>query len=147
MGRDVKLPASPPGAEPAQRLFTLHAANRSLVLVRKIVADAVAEYARVLEFQEVLDLERGYDGAGELPAEVREDFRSAIDRIRGYMKELEAVGVELRDFERGLVDFPARVNGRDVRFCWQPDEDSVQFWHEPGGTTCGRRPIGELVAP
>ena len=146
MDREAKLSDQPPAAGPAQRLFTLYGATRALELVRKIVADLGGEYARVLEYQEILELEQSYEGAADLPAHVREGFRSAVHRVRGYVKELEAVGVELRDFERGLVDFPARMNGRDLRFCWQPEEDSVQFWHEPGQSTCGRRPIRELVA-
>ena len=146
MDREVKLSDQPPAAGPAQRLFTLHGANRALVLVRKIVADLVGEYARVLEYQEIVELEQSYEGAAALPADVREGFRSAVHRVRGYVKELEAVGVELRDFERGTVDFPARINGRSLCFCWQPEEESVQFWHERGGSTCGRRPIRELVA-
>ena len=97
MDREVKLSDQPPAAGPAQRLFTLHGANRALVLVRKIVADLVAEYARVLEFQEILELEQRYDSAQSLEG-LREDISTAVARIRGYVKELEDVGVELQDF-------------------------------------------------
>ncbi len=146
MDGEVRLTGQANDVEPMPRTFTLHSANRALVLVRKIVADLVAEYARVLEFQEIVELEAGYDGAPGLPAELRNEFRDAVDRVRGYIHELDAVGVEVRDFEHGQIDFPARLNGRDICFCWRLAEDTVQFWHEPGGSICSRRPLRDLVA-
>ncbi len=145
MERQTELTESSLDIESPSRRFTLHTANRALVLVRKIVADLVTEYARVLEFQEIVELEQSYggpDGADHLHG----DFRNAVDRVRGYVRELEGVGAELRDFERGQIDFPARVNGRDICFCWQLDEDHIQFWHEPGGSLCIRRPLCELLS-
>ena len=144
MERRTKLTEQTAETE-STRLFTLNTANRALVLVRKIVTDLVTEYARVLEFQEIVELEQSYGGP-EGADHLREEFRGTLDRVRGYLRELEAVDVELRDFERGQVDFPARVNGRDICFCWQLNEDRIEFWHEPGGTICNRRPVTELLS-
>ncbi len=56
--------------------------------------------------------------------------------------ELNAVDIVLRDFERGLVDFPAIRDGEEVYLCWLVDsEDRIGFWHEPEAGFAGRRPL------
>jgi hypothetical protein len=52
--------------------------------------------------------------------------------------ELEIV---LRDAESGLIDFPARVEHRDVFLCWRLGEDRVAYWHGPESGFAGRRPL------
>jgi hypothetical protein len=49
--------------------------------------------------------------------------------------------VVLRDLDRGLVDFPALREGREVYLCWEEGEEDIGFWHEPEGGFDGRRPI------
>jgi hypothetical protein len=63
------------------------------------------------------------------------------------MKELEAVGAELLDFERGVVGFPARWGGREVRFCWTLGEDRIAYWCPAGEGLARRRHISELTGP
>jgi hypothetical protein len=127
-------------------VFSLSSANRALVLVRRIVTDLVGDYARVLELQEVLELEERY-GPGRLAAGVRADLSAAVDRVRGCMKELEAVGAELLDFERGVVGFPARWGGREVRFCWTLGEDRIAYWCPTREGLARRRHLSELTGP
>jgi hypothetical protein len=56
--------------------------------------------------------------------------------------ELEAVDIVLRDFVRGLVDFPALREGQEIYLCWLvDDEDAIGFWHEPEAGFAGRRPL------
>jgi len=38
--------------------------------------------------------------------------------------------IQIKDLERGLVDFPAIIGGREVFLCWEQDEDSIEFWHD-----------------
>ncbi len=146
MDREAKVPAAETTPESRPRVFSLRQANRALVLIRKIVADMVTEYARVLEFQEVLELEQHY-GSGEGLGGLREDVSAAVGRIRGYVEELEAVGVELQDFATGTVDFPARAGGREVRFCWRLGEERILYFHGAGEGLTDRRPVAELTGP
>jgi hypothetical protein len=55
--------------------------------------------------------------------------------------ELEAVDIVLRDVDRGLVDFPALRDGREIYLCWLVEEEEIAFWHEPGAGFAGRRPL------
>ena len=55
------------------------------------------------------------------------------------------MGITLRDIERGLIDFPALVGGRQVWLCWQLGETDVGFWHELETGFGSRRPLIELL--
>ena len=62
--------------------------------------------------------------------------------LRREVEDLSARGVILRDADTGLIDFPARREGRLVYLCWRPDEeDRVSFWHEVNTGFPGRKPL------
>lgn len=117
------------------RLFTPAQANRTLPLVRRIVTDILAKggelRALVASHPQGLPVKQ-HERAGRLDGELRELFR-----------ELERVGCSFRDagFQRGLVDFPARIDGEDVLLCWQTEEPRVAWFHAPDAGFAGRRPI------
>jgi hypothetical protein len=48
------------------------------------------------------------------------------------------MGVQIKDFDRGLVDFPHLRDGREVFLCWELDEDDIAFWHDIDGGYAGR---------
>ncbi|MHC4718418.1 MAG: DUF2203 family protein [Planctomycetota bacterium] len=129
---------------PVPGFFSLRRANRALVYVRRVVSDIVTEYARLLELQEILELHQRNGDVDDLER-VKAASGEVVARLQGYLCELDGVGVKFRDFARGLVDFPARVGGREILYCWQLGEPSVQYWHHPGEGLAGRRPICELA--
>ena len=55
------------------------------------------------------------------------------------------VAENIRDLERGLVDFPALIDGREVYLCWQLGETDIAFWHELETGFGSRRPLIELM--
>jgi hypothetical protein len=126
------------------RFFTLRRANRALVFVRRVIADVVVDYSQLLELQEILELEQRY-GSIDYISQVKEEMSAAVTRLHGYLEELAATGVELRDFARGLVDFPARVRGREIFFCWQFGEDAISYWHYPDECLAERKPVSQLT--
>jgi len=126
------------------RTFSLRRANRSLVLVRRIVSDIVAAYGKLLEVQEMLELRQRHSAVDELQR-LKAASGELVKRLQSYLCELDDVGVKFRDFARGLVDFPALVGGREVCYCWQLGETDVQYWHYPDEGLAGRRPICELA--
>jgi hypothetical protein len=77
------------------------------------------------------------NGGGEPGRKVSEAFLE----LRSAMGELEAVEVVLKDLERGLVDFPALRDDREVFLCWEESEDEVGFWHELETGYAGREPL------
>ena len=67
----------------------------------------------------------------------------AFMKLRSALLELRQMEVVLRDLDRGLVDFPALRDGREVYLCWQQGEDEIGYWHETDAGFGGREPLGD----
>jgi len=126
-----------------RHFFSLEDANKSLVLVRRIVADVVGHYDRLVEVHETVEALETAGRLGQVE-DVRDELVATADRIRICLEELEEVGVELCDWELGIVDFPALADGREVRLCWRADEPRVMHWHELDSCHLGRYEIATL---
>lgn len=150
-----------PAAEP--KVFDLQSARKALPLVRAITRDIVELYRELQERSERLEVIRrntgGQPGAGgrsrSMPAMFEEEIqeverglqRDAV-RLQEFLGELLALGVELKDPEKGLVDFPAVVNGEEAYLCWQLGEDTIDHWHLVNEGFAGRQSLaGALVVP
>ena len=79
------------------------------------------------------------NGGGQPGKVVSEGFLE----LRESMLELRDRGIVLRDLDRGLVDFPALRDGREVYLCWEEGEPEIGFWHEPDAGFGGRRPLDD----
>lgn len=131
----------------SRRYFTSAEAKATLPLVRAIVED-VTRLARDLEERyERLERVRPRNGMALMEAyqeEVRyvqEEFERDQETMRGYERELKQLGVELKDYRSGLVDFPSRMAGRDVYLCWRLGEPDVDHWHEIEAGFAGRQAL------
>ena len=71
----------------------------------------------------------------------RTEYWEALDALRAEVESLSERGIVLRDPEAGLIDFPARRDGRDVFLCWRLDEERVEYWHGPETGFAGRQPL------
>jgi hypothetical protein len=69
------------------------------------------------------------------------EYWEALAVLRREVESLTKQDILLRDPEMGLLDFPTRIEGRDVFLCWRLGEDRVRFWHGPETGFTGRRPI------
>jgi hypothetical protein len=70
----------------------------------------------------------------------QERARASVEIALGF-EALERLDIVVRDLERGLVDFPAVIDGREVYLCWLLDEPSVTHWHGVESGFAGRRPL------
>ena len=77
------------------------------------------------------------NGGGEPGMVVSEAF---LD-LRNALLELHEMDIVLRDLERGLLDFPALREGREVYLCWIEGEDEIAFWHDLDAGYGGRQPL------
>jgi len=133
----------------AIRYFTLAEANKTLPLVRRIVADITALYPqwRELVYQYELAAAQARPDWGESPEQLR--LRAQIDevahRINHYLLELEQIGCVFKGFEEGLVDFHGKLDGRDIFWCWKSGEDRIQHWHELEAGYMGRKPVPQVA--
>lgn len=124
--------------DPDKKYFTVAQANRALPYVSRVVEDITQVYARIIE------LRRGADRPEGPEPDTEKEYEKTMDRLSELVDELHAVGVELKDFELGLVDFPAIHEGRDVLLCWKRGEADIGHWHEVDAGLAGRQPVAML---
>lgn len=67
------------------------------------------------------------------------------ESLRKAVQQLEDWGIQLKDLQIGLVDFPALRQGREVYLCWKLGEDEIGFWHDIDSGFAGRAPIDEFI--
>lgn len=134
---------------PDHRLFTLDEAERSLPLVRRIVHDIRDAYRTWQDAVTRYELEAAGATAqsGETAAlrELRETVNGHAERVAALVDELQSLGVSLKDFEQGLVDFYALREDRLVYLCWRLGEDHITHWHEVDEGFAGRRPVDAIL--
>jgi hypothetical protein len=82
-------------------------------------------------------MNRGHDVGGPLVNEWVK-IKTDLDEVVGEFERREII---IKDLERGLVDFPALIGGREVFLCWEQDEETIEFWHELDGGYAGREPL------
>jgi hypothetical protein len=70
----------------------------------------------------------------------------AIQRVKDALAEIDATGVQVKDLDIGLLDFPCLVEGRTVLLCWKLGEKGITHWHSTSEGFAGRKPIDERIA-
>lgn len=68
----------------------------------------------------------GHDVGGDL---VNRWIRTLADMQEALM-EFQQREIQIKDLERGLIDFPSIMGGKEVFLCWEQDEDDIEFWHD-----------------
>jgi hypothetical protein len=76
----------------------------------------------------------GADAGGEaVQAQIK-----LLAELQSALREFQSREIQIKDAERGLVDFPAIVGGKEVFLCWEQDEDDIEFWHDLDSGYAGR---------
>ena len=113
------------------RHFTPEEANQELEHVRPLVEQLVTarqEHAAALERQEELEQKIRGNGGGIPPAELASataEVDAVARRLARLVDEIASHGVQVKDLDTGLIDFPALHNGETVLLCWQLGEDEI----------------------
>ena len=79
----------------------------------------------------------GEDLGGDLVSQ----WVKAIAALKEVLDEFQRRQIVIKDVERGLLDFPALIAGREVFLCWEQDEESVEHWHDLDSGFAGREPL------
>jgi hypothetical protein len=124
------------------KIFTIEEANAVLPTVQRLLSKIQRTHKQLSRYRgeakEASEAaERGGGGVADGPMYAR-----ILIKLTHYLNELEALGVQLKDLERGLVDFPYLREGRVVLLCWQVGEgDELEWWHDVDAGFAGRTPL------
>jgi hypothetical protein len=122
------------------KLFSVEEANALLPSLRKLLRRLAQEQRVLADLEASVGLARekaeyggGAEGAGR--------YVARLMRMGQLIREVQALGVVIKDLDVGLCDFPHDRNGRVVFLCWKRDEDRVEWWHEVDAGFAGRQPL------
>ncbi|HEV8686784.1 MAG TPA: DUF2203 domain-containing protein [Gaiellaceae bacterium] len=108
-----------------------------LVRHRRVLSRAQAARTRIVS--RIAGNGAGID-AGEL-AELDERIGKELTGIARCVNAIHELGAVVKDPDEGLVDFPSRVDGREVYLCWKLGEDAIEYWHGIDEGFAGRKPL------
>jgi hypothetical protein len=129
-----------------KKMFTPAQANSTLPLVRQIVQD-IADLAQQLRGKHERQgrlLERFGESNAAHRDEIEQletEMEQGQERMEELENELTQLGVLLKDYFTGLVDFPCWMDGREVYLCWRLGEPEVGHWHEIDAGFAGRQKL------
>jgi len=134
------------------RTFTLPEAQRLLPILESLLKTAISSKKLVEdvdgELQEIAH--RVFLNGGTLirvveVARRKAEREKAIQRAKDAVAEIHATGVQVKDLDIGLLDFPCKVEGEIVLLCWKLGEDKITHWHSTEEGFAGRKPIDERI--
>lgn len=123
------------------KLFTLEEANELLPEIRKKLIRIQKLYAAVGEMRDEASAAASASEFGG-GMEGGSGYVHSLYEIGKITTEINAAGVQLKDYSRGLIDFPSRRGDRIVLLCWQLGEgDEIEWWHDTDAGFAGRQPL------
>lgn len=130
------------------KTFTLAEAQALLPVLRSLLTAAVEAHNKAAQLD--ADMQRTITrilllGGVQLDpvamAGRRAEKENLLQRLKDALSEMDAAGVQIKDLERGLLDFPCRLDGKTVLLCWQLGEETIGYWHGANEGFAGRKPI------
>ena len=76
-------------------------------------------------------------------AKQRAEVEENLKQVQESIAEIDAIGVQVKDLDSGLLDFPCRINGEVVLLCWRMGERTIAHWHTIEAGFQGRQPVNE----
>lgn len=123
------------------KVFTVEEANALIPKLRPMLESIRDHYT---EINGLRDEARAAAGASDFGGGMAggTGYVNALYRVGKLTTEIHELGVEMKDYERGLIDFPSMRSDRVVLLCWQLGEgDEIGWWHEPEAGFAGRQPL------
>jgi hypothetical protein len=124
-----------------RKYFTVEEANRLIPQIKAIVERLRQERRRLLTQRSTAET-AARNAVGNGGGQTAATYLSAYWQTYGRgLAQLQAMGILLKDLERGLIDFPHWRQGREVYLCWEYGEERIDFWHETDSGYNGRQPL------
>jgi hypothetical protein len=135
-----------------QKTFTLEEATTLLPVLQALLKRAMDGKKLIEDVEkELQDLKHRILLSGGLMVDIpalahrRAERDKALQGIKDALAEIDAIGVQVKDLDIGLLDFPCAVDDEIVLLCWKYGEKKIQFWHGMEEGFKGRKPIDERI--
>ena len=132
------------------KTFTLEEAQSLLPVMESLLKRAIEGKQSAVEVESGLtDLARRIYLSGGMKvdtgkvAKLRADLEGHVQRVRESVAEIDAVGVQVKDLDAGLLDFPCRLDDQVVLLCWRMGETAIEHWHPVDSGFKARQPLDE----
>ena len=139
-----------PGLGHTMRTFTLEEAQSLLPVLESLLKRAIEGRRSAQTAESGLNemAQRIYFAGGMKVntaevARLRAEMDSQLKRVQESIAEIDAIGVQVKDLEAGLLDFPCRVDDEVVLLCWRMGEPAIEHWHTVESGFQGRQPVDE----
>jgi hypothetical protein len=130
------------------KTFTLSEAQTLLPVVEALLRKAQAAEAQAEELENEMQLlsQRIFLSGGmhvdvAAAARRRAERDKAVQETKDTLAEIDSIGVQVKDLEKGLLDFPSLIDGKTVLLCWKLGEPSIAHWHTEEEGFAGRKPL------
>ncbi len=124
------------------KLFTLKEADDLIPIVRPKLEKIKIQYRQVASLRESVKAAAMSAELGGGGIENGSVYVKSLYEIGKITTELFELGIRLKDYSRGLIDFPSLRDGRVVLLCWQLGEgDKIEWWHDTEAGFAGRQPL------
>ncbi len=137
----------------SDRTFTLEEAQNLLPILESLLKQAIQSKQVIEEVDNELQqtAHRVFLNGGMLLNVVRlarrkNEREKAVQRLKDAISEIDATGVQVKDLDIGLLDFPCMVEGELILLCWKLGEEKITHWHSTSAGFAGRKPIDERIA-
>jgi len=138
--------------EMAQRTFTLDEAHLLLPILESLLKQAIQAKKLVEQIdKEFQDLNHKILLTGGMLLNIakvaarKAERERAVQKIKDTLSEIDAAGVQVKDLDIGLLDFPCVVDEGVILLCWKLGEDKITHWHSLEEGFKGRKPIGQNI--
>jgi hypothetical protein len=132
------------------KIFTLDEAQSMLPVVESLLKRAIeSKQAAEAIDAELSAISRRIHLAGGMTVNIakisaqRTAMEQHIQRARETVAEIDEIGVQVKDLDSGLLDFPCRVEDEVVLLCWKSGETFIEHWHTVESGFQGRQPIDD----
>ena len=129
------------------RTFTLDEAQSLLPVLESLLRTAIGGKKLMEEVEaELQELSHRIFLNGGTHVDVVAVARRKAERAKDALAEIDSIGVQVKDLDIGLLDFPCEVEGKTVLLCWKTGEKSITHWHGTDEGFAGRKLIDERIA-
>jgi hypothetical protein len=132
------------------KTFTLEEAQSLLPVLESLLKRAVEGKQAAEQVESGLaELARRIYVSGGMKVDVssvatqRAEMEAHLQRVRESLAEIDSIGVQVKDIESGLLDFPCRLDDQIVLLCWRMGESAIEHWHTVESGFQGRQPLDE----